>query len=111
MLPESWANFGLAGVIAVMMLQGGLLAALNLMLNGPRSEGGAAIYLSLTVTFLNGIGTTFVLLFTSLLQNVIANALLLRPFAKSLTASDKAPAGGRALSPGLARGAKADTSL
>jgi hypothetical protein len=111
LLPESWANFGLAGVIAIMMLQGGLLAALNLMLNGPRSEGGAAIYLSLTVTFLNGIGTTFVLLFTSLLQNVIANALLLRPFAKSLTAPDKAPAGGRALPPGYVGDAKVETSL
>jgi hypothetical protein len=89
LLPEAWVNFSWLGVLFIMLLQGILLSAINHALNSPRSEGGRAIYLSVMILSLNGIGTTFALLFTSLFQNVIANSILLRLFAKGFKASSK----------------------
>ena len=85
-LPEAWVNFGAPGILIVMILQGIFFALLRGMLTGPRSEGGQAIYLSIMVSFLNGIGSVAVVFFTSLFQNTFANALVLRPFAKSFKA-------------------------
>lgn len=85
-LPEAWANFGAPGIVVVLMLQGMFFALLRGMLTGPRSEGGQAIYLSIMVSFLNGIGSVVVVFFTSLFQNTFANALVLRPFAKGFRA-------------------------
>lgn len=82
-LPEAYANFDVTGVFLVMALQGMLLAAANAIFNGSRSEGGSAIYLSITVFFLNGIGSATAALFMLLFTNTTVNALLLRRFAKS----------------------------
>lgn len=85
-LPEAWVNFGAPGIIVVLMLQGIFFALLRGMLTGPRSEGGQAIYLSIMVSFLNGIGSVVVVFFTSLIQNTVAYALVLRPFAMGFRA-------------------------
>lgn len=80
LLPEAYANFGPLGMLLVMMFQGAVLGCLAIILNGPNSEGGRAIYLSLMIYFLNGIGTTAAILFGALWQQVLANALILRLF-------------------------------
>jgi hypothetical protein len=80
-LPESYANFGLWGLIFVMALQGIFLASVDAILNRPNSEGGKAIYLSLIVFFLNGIGSATAALFMSIIPNAVANAFILRPFS------------------------------
>ena len=85
-LPEAWVNFGVPGIVVVLVLQGIFFALLRGLLTGPRSEGGQAIYLSIMVSFLNGIGSVAVVFFASLFQNTFANALVLRPFAKSFKA-------------------------
>jgi len=85
-LPESYANFGVWGVLFVMGLQGAIFALLDMVLNGRWSEGGRAIYLSIMVFFLNGIGTSTVILFGSLIQLTLASAVLMRPFALSFRA-------------------------
>ena len=82
-LPEAYANFGIAGILFVMAVQGSFLAAVNTVFNGPDSEGGGAIYLSIIVFFLNGIGSATAALFMALILNTVVNAFLLRRFAKS----------------------------
>lgn len=79
-LPEAFANFGVIGILVVMLFQGILFGSLDKVLNGPRSEGGRAVYLSLMVFFFNGIGSSTAIWFGALLQNMIANALILRLF-------------------------------
>lgn len=81
-LPEAFANFGLPGVIVVMFLQGVVFAALDVVLNRASSQGGRAIYLTQMVYFLNGIGSSTVMMFGALLQHIIANALILRYFSR-----------------------------
>jgi hypothetical protein len=82
-LPEAYANFGVAGIAVVMALQGVAFALLDAMLNGPRSEGGRAIYLVIMAYFLNGIGSSAAVLFGALVQYVLASAVIMRPFAAS----------------------------
>ncbi len=91
-LPEAFANFGIAGVAIVMFLQGLIFGALDHIFNGPRSDGGRALYVSIMVYLLNGIGTSTVIWFGALLQNLLANAFILRIFATSFRAQDP-PAG------------------
>lgn len=91
MLPEAYANFGAAGVVVILFLQGALFGLLDRLLNGPRSEGGRAIYIWTMVFFLNGIGSSAAILFGALLQNVLVNAALLRPFAAGFRGSAPAP--------------------
>jgi hypothetical protein len=86
-LPEAYVNFGILGIGLVMALQGVVFALLDTVLNGPRSEGGRAIYLVTMAYFLNGIGSSAVALFGALLQHILASALLLRPFAMGWRAS------------------------
>jgi hypothetical protein len=90
-LPEAYANFGVFGVGLVMALQGIVFALLDAVLNGPRSEGGRAIYLVIMAYFLNGIGSSAAVLFGALLQHILASALLLRPFAASWQAGAEHP--------------------
>lgn len=85
-LPEAYVNFGALGVLLMMILQGVIFAVLDVVLNGPHSDGGRAIYLTVMVYFLNGIGASTAVLFGALFQNVIANALILRPFAHDFQA-------------------------
>lgn len=87
-LPEAYVNFGLLGIILVMSIQGFVFALLDSSLNGPRSEGGRAIYLSVMVYFLNGIGSSAAILFGALFQQILANAVILRPFATGWQVGD-----------------------
>jgi hypothetical protein len=66
-----------------MALQGIVFALLDATLNGPRSEGGRAIYLAIMAYFLNGIGSSAAVLFGALVQYILASALIMRPFASS----------------------------
>ncbi len=80
LLPEAYANFGTLGVALIMALQGALLGLLNAMLNGRASQGGRAIFLSVGVYFLNGIGTSASVMFGAIFQQVLVSAVILRPF-------------------------------
>ena len=91
-LPEAYANFGIVGIAVVMALQGIVFAVLDALLNGPRSDGGRAIYLVIMAYFLNGIGSSSAILYGSLVQYVLASALIMRPLAASWRASDVRPA-------------------
>lgn len=81
-LPEAFANFGIPGIVFVMFLQGAIFATLDVVLNRASSHGGRAIYLTQMVYFLNGIGSSTVMLFGALLQHIIANVLILRYFSR-----------------------------
>ena len=85
LLPEAYANFGVWGILLVMSIQGMVIAVLDGTLNGPGSDGGRAIYLSVMVFLFNGIGSSASIWFGALLQNVAANALIIWPFTKPLT--------------------------
>lgn len=87
-LPEAYINFGLIGIVLVMGIQGFVFALLDSSLNGARSDGGRAIYLSVMVYFLNGIGSAAAVLFGALFQQILANAFILRLFATGWRASD-----------------------
>lgn len=89
-LPEAYANFGVPGIAVVMALQGVAFALLDAMLNGPRSEGGRAIYLVIMAYFLNGIGSSAAVLFGALVQYILASAVIMRPFAMSWQAGQPA---------------------
>lgn len=95
LLPEAYANFGVAGVLLVMALQGAVLGLLSAMLDGKDSDGGRAIYLSVGVYLLNGIGTSASVMFGAILQQVLASAVILRPFTKGWRATPEpaSPAG------------------
>lgn len=80
-LAEAYANFGVPGVIFVMLLQGMVFAILSRLLNGPESEGGKAIYVIIMVTFLQGIVSSTAGMFGGIIQSVIANTLILRLFS------------------------------
>lgn len=83
-LPEAYANFGVPGIVLIMALEGVLFAILGQVLNGPQSVGGRAVYLSIMVYFLNGIGSSTVIIFGALVQIAVVSVLLLRPFAVGL---------------------------
>ncbi len=80
-IAEAFANFGWYGILGVMILQGLFLRSVNQVLNGPQSDGGRAIYVAIAVLFLNGVGTSAVVLFGSVIQLSLASAVLMRPFA------------------------------
>lgn len=87
LLPEAYANFGNLGVALIMALQGAVFGLLNAMLNSRASQGGRAIYLSVGVYFLNGIGTSASVMFGAIFQQVLASAILLRPFTSGWRAT------------------------
>ncbi len=89
-LPEAYINFGVAGIVFVMALQGFIFALLDSSLNKARSEGGRAIYLTVMAYFLNGIGSSAAVLFGALFQQILANALIVRLFATGWRAPDEA---------------------
>jgi hypothetical protein len=80
-IAEAYANFGWQGIFGVFFLQGLFFAFIDNMLNSSHSYGGRAIYLSIMVMFLNGVGTSAVILFGSVIQIMIGSAILMRPFA------------------------------
>jgi hypothetical protein len=76
-IAEAYANFGLWGVGIIMGLQGLILSLMNISLNSPHSNGGRAIYISIMVFFLNGIGSATAGIYGALVQNVAASAFIL----------------------------------
>lgn len=90
LLPEAYVNFGVIGVILVMALQGAVLGLLSVMLDGKKSDGGRAIYLSVGVYLLNGIGTSASVMFGAILQQVLASAVILRLFASGWRSAPEA---------------------
>lgn len=84
-LGEGYANFGVWGVIAVMLFQGVSLHFLSNLLNRPSSEGGAAIFTVLLVGMLNGIGSSLIITYGSLLQMLVVCIIVLH-LARSIGA-------------------------
>jgi hypothetical protein len=80
-IAEAFANFGTTGVVIVMALQGLVFAFLDQTMNGPNSVGGRAIYLTVMVFFLNGTGTSAVILYGAMIQFIVATAVLIKMFA------------------------------
>ena len=89
LLPEAYANFGVWGAALILTLQGMFIGLVSIILNGPRSEGGRAIYLSIMIFFLNGIGTQAAMLFSAIIPGIIGSALILRPFALAWSTTPK----------------------
>jgi hypothetical protein len=77
-----YTNFGFIGVLLIMAFQGVAFALLRAVLDGPQSEGGRAIYLTVMVPFLNGVGGSTAILFGSVIQTVVANGLILKMFTR-----------------------------
>lgn len=77
-LAEAYANFGIWGIVIVMGFQGIILAAINIILNSAGSEGGRAVYISIMVFFLNGIGSATAGMFGGIIQNILLSALVLK---------------------------------
>lgn len=78
LIGESYINFGVFGVVIIMMMQGALIALLRHVFGTPESgPGGQAVFLAFFVFFLNGIGSSAEILFGNILQNLIAGCVLL----------------------------------
>lgn len=78
LLAEGYINFGVAGVIFIMALQGLILVVLQYVFAGERAgPGGQAIFLAFFVSFLNGIGSSAEILFGNLIQLLLVSTLLL----------------------------------
>jgi hypothetical protein len=80
---EAYANYSWVGVIMIMAIQGIIFALLNRTLNTAGNLGGQAIYATVMMVFLNGIGTSAVVLFGNVVQFVIVSVLFLRVFCGS----------------------------
>lgn len=77
-LGEAFMNFGWAGVILVMLLQGILIGALHHSFGGQVSgPGGQAVFLAFFVYFLNGIGSSAEIMFGGIIQNLLCGYILL----------------------------------
>ncbi|MBC8029372.1 MAG: O-antigen polysaccharide polymerase Wzy [Pyrinomonadaceae bacterium] len=77
-LGEAFMNFGWAGVVLIMLLQGILIGAMQHSFGGKVSgPGGQAVFLCFFVYFLNGIGSSAEIMFGGILQNLILGYLLL----------------------------------
>lgn len=77
-LGEAYINFGWAGVVLIMLLQGLVLGVLQHIFGESRSgPGGQAVFLAFFVFFLNGIGSSAEILFGNVLQNLLCGYLLL----------------------------------
>lgn len=79
-LAEAYANFGLLGVIGVMFLIGCLFGTAHMMFNGPDSDGGRAVYISVLAFYLNGIGSATAMFVFFGIQGFIVLPLILRFF-------------------------------
>lgn len=78
LIAEGYMNFGVAGVVLIMIILGGALATLRHVFAGPSSgPGGQAIFVATFVYFLNGIGTSAEIMFGGLIQNLLCASLLL----------------------------------
>lgn len=77
MLPEAYINFGDLGMVVVMAIQGAALGALFRAFTVRRSMGAQAVLLSVSMFLVNGVGGITTIMYSGLLQNLVANALLL----------------------------------
>jgi hypothetical protein len=78
LLGESFINFGWAGVVFVMLIQGLAIAVLERIFGNSRSgAGGQAVFIAFFVFFLNGIGSSAEILFGNILQNLLFGYVLL----------------------------------
>lgn len=78
-LGEAFINFGWAGVVLIMLLQGIFIGAMQHSFGGKVSgPGGQAVFLCFFVYFLNGIGSSAEIMFGGILQNLLMGYLLLR---------------------------------
>lgn len=78
LLGEGYINFGPAGVVLIMLLQGCILILLQLVFGGSSSgAGGQAVFLAFFVFFLNGVGTSAEIFFGNIVQNLICSCVLL----------------------------------
>jgi hypothetical protein len=78
LLGESYINFGLYGVVSIMMLQGLILGFLqHVFAERASGAGGQAIFLAFFVFFLNGVGTSAEIFFGNIVQNLICSCVLL----------------------------------
>ncbi len=77
-LGEAFMNFGWAGVVLLMLIQGILIGAMQHSFGGRVSgPGGQAVFLCFFVYFLNGIGSSAEIMFGGILQNLLLGYLLL----------------------------------
>lgn len=77
-LGEAFMNFGWAGVVLVMLVQGILISALQYSFGSYESgPGGQAVFLAFFVYFLNGIGSSAEIMFGGILQNLVCGYLIL----------------------------------
>ena len=77
-LAEGFINFGIAGVILVMVLQGVILSLLQKVFAGDRSGPGAnAVFIAFFAYFLNGIGSSAEIMFGNIVQFLICSCALL----------------------------------
>ena len=85
-LGEAFMNFGWAGVVFIMLLQGILIGVMQHSFGGFESgPGGQAVFLAFFVYFLNGIGSSAEIMFGNILQNLLCGYFLL------LWAREKSP--------------------
>ncbi len=77
-LGEAFMNFGWAGVILIMLVQGIFIGAMQHSFGGKISgPGGQAVFLCFFVYFLNGIGSSAEIMFGGILQNLLLGYVLL----------------------------------
>ncbi len=77
-LGEGFINFGWAGVVLIMLLQGLVISLLERMFGGLTSgPGGQAVFIAFFVFFLNGIGSSAEIVFGNILQNLLCGYFLL----------------------------------
>lgn len=88
---EAYANFGAIGVVIVLVLEGIFFALVDHALNGPRSQGGAAIYLAIMVFFLNGVGSYTATVFGSVIQDVVAMTIVMKVIAATGRDAPRSP--------------------
>lgn len=79
-IAEAYVNFGIIGVMLIMLVQGSIFATFAKVLNGEKSEGGVAIYTIIMITFFNGIGSATAGLFGGIVQLAVSEAIILAPF-------------------------------
>lgn len=90
LMAESYINFSWPGVIIIMSMQGLLLGILQHFFSSESAGVGAqAIFVSVFVYFLNGVGTSAEILFGNLIQILIFNIFLIAWIRARDTSAEK----------------------
>ena len=80
---EAYANYSTIGCVAVLSLFGAFIALVGNVFNGIRSDCGRAIYISVLIAYVNGIGSSTTQLFYYALLNMFFLTLIFRLFSRS----------------------------